>query len=111
MRLGVPHAVDVETPPTHTCIHPISTLVPISNVSCSVLVPVSRYHGWHGAGRMFVLPVEGKTSGRDGDKEGVYDYAQEGGEIAELFGDFCRKNLCMEGWDFIMDAMAYKVAV
>lgn len=44
-----------------------------------------------------------------GDIEGVVDYANEGGEVAEIFGDFCRKSLCMESWDFIVDAVAYKV--
>ena len=43
------------------------------------------------------------------DHEGVLDYAEEGGEVAEVFGDFCRQSLCMESWDFIMDAVAYKV--
>lgn len=58
---------------------------------------------------MFVLPVEGITSQRGGDNEGVYDYAQEGGAVAELFGDFCRQSLCMESWDFVLDSIAYKV--
>ena len=25
-----------------------------------------------------------------------------------MFGDFCRQSLCMESWDFIMDAVACK---
>ena len=42
-------------------------------------------------------------------QEGVYELAQKGGEIAEVFGEFCRDSLCMESWDFIIDCMAYKV--
>ena len=53
--------------------------------------------------------IEGITSPSVRDNEGVLDYAQEGGDVAELFGDFCRQNLCMENWEFIMDAMASKV--
>ena len=56
-----------------------------------------------------MVPIEGPTSPSVRDNEGVLDYAREGGEVAELFGDFCRQSLCMESWDFIMDSMAYKV--
>lgn len=77
--------------------------------TCSALVPVSRYYGWHGARNVSVVPLEGQTSQILDGKEGVYDYAQEGGEVAEVFGEFCRNSLCMESWDFIMDSVAYKV--
>lgn len=86
-----------------------STLSRISHDSCSALIPVSRYYGWHGVRRRYVLPVEVPTSQSVDDKEGVYDFAQEGGEVAEIFGEFCRKNLCMESWEFIRDSVVYKV--
>ena len=56
-----------------------------------------------------MVPLEGLISPPGGEIEGAVDYAQEGGEVAEIFGDFCRKSLCMESWDFIVDAVAYKV--
>ena len=68
-----------------------------------------KYYGWHGAINRFVVPLEGQSSRSADDNEGVYDYAQEGGEVAEMFGEFCQKSLCMENWEFIMDSVAYKV--
>lgn len=59
---------------------------------------------------MHVVPVEGLTTrSADINNEGVLDYAEEGGEVADLFGDFCRRSLCGESWDFILDTVAYKV--
>eukprot|EP00904_Undaria_pinnatifida_P000029 jgi/Undpi1/10026/HiC_scaffold_28.g12480.m1 len=57
---------------------------------------------------MPVLPVEGQVYLPIHGKDGVSDFAQKGGEVAEVFGEFCRDSLCMESWDFIMDCMAYK---
>eukprot|EP00904_Undaria_pinnatifida_P000034 jgi/Undpi1/10030/HiC_scaffold_28.g12484.m1 len=74
----------------------------------SVLVPVGEYHGVCGAKKMCVVPIESSTTRSVDDHEGVLDYAEEGGEVAEVFGDFCRQSLCMESWDFIMDVVAYK---
>ena len=58
---------------------------------------------------MSVLPVEGQVYLPIHGKYGVSDFAQKGGEVAEVFGEFCRDSLCIESWDFIMDCMAYKV--
>eukprot|EP00904_Undaria_pinnatifida_P000027 jgi/Undpi1/10024/HiC_scaffold_28.g12478.m1 len=74
----------------------------------SALVPVCRHYGCIGGGKTFVLPVQGHYCRSDCDKQGVCDFAHEGGELAKMFGDFCRKNLCMESWDFIMDSVAYE---
>lgn len=57
-----------------------------------------------------MLPVEVPTSQSVEGNEGVYDFAQEGGEVAEIFGEFCRKSLCMESWEFIRDSVVYKVS-
>ena len=74
-----------------------------------MLVPVSRYYGWHGAGNGDVVPLDGQASQSIDFNEGVYDYAQAGGEVAEIFGEFCRQSLCMESWEFILDSVAFKV--
>lgn len=36
-------------------------------------------------------------------------YAREGGDLATLFGNFCRHCLCEESWEFIVEAVAYEV--
>lgn len=43
----------------------------------------------------------------DDDPDGVVDLAREGGVTAELFGRFCRNNLCMKSWDFVVAAVQY----
>lgn len=86
-----------------------SPVVLTSLYACSALVPVCRHYGCIGGGKTFVLPVQGHYCRSDCDKQGVCDFAHEGGELAKMFGDFCRKNLCMESWDFIMDSVAYEV--
>lgn len=32
----------------------------------------------------------------------------KGGPISDKFGLFCRANLCMESWDFIVEAVHYE---
>lgn len=98
-------ALAVETKHTRIC----SLVVSTSDLCGSVLVPVYDYYGWSNTGRAYVVPIEGPTSPSVRSNEGVLDFAREGGEIAELFGDFCRQNLCMESWDFLVDSVAYKV--
>lgn len=83
--------------------------MPVVHESCSVFVPVSKYHGRHGKGKTGVVPLEVPIRRTFDNQRNVYYYAQEGGEVAELFGEFCRKNLCMESWDFVLDSVAYKV--
>lgn len=59
---------------------------------------------------MSVMPLEEEPILRSFDSPGrIYSYAQEGGEVATIFGDYCRKSLCMESWDFVLDSVAYKV--
>ena len=109
MDLDVPHALPVEK--KHTRIY--SLVAPLhaqtSDRCGSVMVPVNDYHGWFRADRRHVVPIEDPKSPSVRDKKGVLDYAKEGGEVSDMFGDFCRQNLCMESWEFIMDSVAYKV--
>lgn len=98
-------ALAVETKHTRIC-----SLVVLTSDRCgSVLVPVYDYYGWFHTGRAYVVPIEVPTSLSVCANEGVLDYAREGGEIAELFGEFCRQTLCMESWEFLVDSVAYKV--
>lgn len=106
--LRFPHALPVETELTR--IYPlVMSLARTSDRCGSVLVPVYDYHGWFRTGKGHVVPIEGPTCPSALDKRGVLDYAKEGGEVAEMFGEFCKQNLCMESWDFIMVSIAYKV--
>lgn len=40
--------------------------------------------------------------------EGVLALAVKGGEMAHEFDTFCKKHLCQESWDFIVDATHYE---
>ena len=67
---------------------------------------------WCGFGTPKVVPTEvssvlGKPSGRK--RDGVLEYAEEGGEVAAMFESFCARNLCGESWDFIVAARKYEV--
>ena len=82
----------------------------------SLLVPMARAHrgGLRSWTRAAVLPVEGvdfndfETASGVG---GVLALATVGGETAELFTNFCRRNLTMESWDFIKAALHYETTV
>lgn len=78
-------------------------------------MPIARYQGWVGsAWRYSVVPVEGgKFRGTTRRKpvpvaDGIIDFASDGGRPAELFGEFCEKNLCSESWDFVVIAVHYE---
>lgn len=43
-----------------------------------------------------------------GDVEGSLCIAKNGGQMSDRFGKFCQKNLCMESWDFVLDAINYE---
>lgn len=77
---------------------------------------MARAHsgGWRSWTRGAVLPVEG-TDFNDfetaSDVGGLLALATKGGEMAELFGNFCRRNLTLESWDFIVAALHYEAKV
>ncbi|CAN0051108.1 unnamed protein product, partial [Ectocarpus fasciculatus] len=57
-----------------------------------------------------VAPVEDSTySEKMPGVEGMLALVREGGDMRERFERFCRTNLCMESWDFIIDAAHYEV--
>lgn len=66
-------------------------------------------HGLRARFKSSIVPVEHVAGvGASTDAQGVLALATKGGEMANRFGDFCRKHLCQESWDFIADAMRYE---
>lgn len=62
-----------------------------------------KNHGWR---KQAVIPVADDSDVADMD--GVHALATKGGEMAQRFGRFVQENLCMESWDFIVDAVQYE---
>ena len=83
----------------------------------SLLIPMMRAHrgGLRSWTRAAVLPVEGADLNDLGtisdDVGGALAIATAGGEMAELFTEFCRSNLTVESWDFIQAALRYEITV
>lgn len=79
-----------------------------------VIIPLGAYEKWFGESKAAILPVE---EGDDipmepiSDTDGVLEIASKGGISSDRFGEFCRKNLCMESWDFIVEAVQYQVCI
>lgn len=56
-----------------------------------------------------VYPVGDNSPGDSTDElDGVLEFARKGEATAERFGEFCRVNLCMESWDFIVEVVHYE---
>lgn len=56
-----------------------------------------------------IVPVENIDGvGTAAGMQGVLTLASTGSGMADLFADFCRKHLCQESWDFIVDATRYE---
>lgn len=75
----------------------------------SVLVPVATHDSRCGCSRTRVLTTQREVSKQDPNHAGVLEYAREDGAVASLFKAFCKDNLCMDSWEFIVDAAAYEV--
>eukprot|EP00752_Nemacystus_decipiens_P012960 g11469.t1 len=78
-----------------------------------LLVPMVRAHrcGLHSWLRTTVVPVEAidsDTFEAGSGVDGLLSLATAGGEMAELFSKFCRRNLTIESWDFILAALLYE---
>lgn len=78
----------------------------------SLLVPMmrSRHLTFHGVGGVGIVPVELNfdSENTSDDVEGSLLLAKNGGNNANLFGKLCQKSLCMESWDFVLDAINYE---
>lgn len=61
--------------------------------------------------RFAVVPVEDGAHAEVVGIDSVLTLARNCGEMGELFGRFCRTNLCMESWDFIVDVIHYETKV
>lgn len=70
--------------------------------------------------RAEVIPIEGTDSNdleaapleaAPSDEGGLLALATKGGKTAELFRDFCRRNLTMESWYFIIAVLHYETTV
>ena len=87
---------------------------PRSMSSCCsrLLVSVAIHDDWFGLGISRVVPTEvysrPPTSSRP-KRDGVLEFFQEGGVVAANFEHFCTRNLCGEGWDFVVAACKYEV--
>ena len=102
--------------PTSQAVHMVSGIImlaPNLNALCwSTVVPLS-FHARFGKRR--VMPssasrrVYHSTSFASREREPTcLRYAREGGEVATLFGEYCRHCLCEESWEFIVEGVAYE---
>ncbi|CAN0076887.1 unnamed protein product, partial [Ectocarpus sp. 13 AM-2016] len=41
--------------------------------------------------------------------EGVLALVREGGDMGQRFEHYCKTNLCLESWDFLVDAAFYEM--
>lgn len=72
------------------------------------MVRVHRHNHWSWFAHA-VSPVErGPAVGVPPGTEDLLTLARGGGALGERFAQFTRENLCMESWDFIVDAIRYQ---
>lgn len=100
-----------------TFIRPRTGLVlpPSSQAVCAtwsndrLLVPLVSYSKCQGyrVDKALVIPVEDSTPAYEMD--GVLAMASKGGDMCNRFESFCRENLCMESWYFIVDVVLYEM--
>ena len=92
---------------------PVSSLYPPSRGF--PVIPLASYYPWRGTTcldrhhRHVLLPAEETACRSYNGKEKVYDHAHEGGAVANIFEEFCRKILCMASWNFIMSSVSNKI--
>ena len=72
---------------------------------------MARVHrgGWRSWTRTAIVPVENNVYNQD--FHGVLAIASAGGGVADHFAKFCRENLTLESWEFILDALEYEKMV
>lgn len=71
----------------------------------SFVTPLAAHFKQHGWTKQAVIPLEEDVN----DFPGLHEIAKTGGEMAQRFGRFVQENLCMESWDFILDAVQYEM--
>eukprot|EP00903_Cladosiphon_okamuranus_P009869 g9375.t1 len=61
-----------------------------------------RYHAMSSVGDQYSWQIDAEGG------PACLSYAREGGDLATLFGAFCKRYLCEESWDFLLEAVAYE---
>ncbi|CAN0314603.1 unnamed protein product [Ectocarpus sp. 6 AP-2014] len=92
----------------HFAVEAMAFLFGIQVFTHGLIVPLLAHYKEYGWVNPSVLPVEDEPSSND-DVDGVHALAVKGGDMAERFGRFVQENLCMESWDFIVDAVKYEM--
>ncbi|CAM9756489.1 unnamed protein product [Scytosiphon promiscuus] len=107
-------AADV-IPPSHV-VHLLSDMivliVMVNVLYWSAVFPLALHYRF---GKKRVVPSVASTGGYHSESTSSREnpdtclrLAREGGEIAHLFGEYCRRSLCMESWDFILESVSYE---
>lgn len=71
------------------------------------MTPLWAHYKCHGWTRQPVVPVQEDPD--TANLPGVHELAKQGGDLSQRFGRFVQENLCMESWDFILDAVQYEM--
>lgn len=75
----------------------------------SVLLPLASHKMWYRRVKSLVVPVPGNpASVMVAAVGGVLDLACSSGDIGVRFGKYCQDNLCLENWEFVLSALAYR---
>lgn len=85
-----------------------------------MLLPMAQYEGWPCCRfkSSAVFNADGDTKSVDpvadaemAEVNGILILTSENthADLGKLFGQFCRKYLCMESWEFILEAVRYQV--
>ncbi|CAM9794056.1 unnamed protein product [Pylaiella littoralis] len=93
----------------HVAVETLAFLFGFNVLIHSLLTPLVTHFKNNGWTKKVLVPVE-EDLGID-DLPGVHELAKQGGEMAQRFGRFVQENLCMESWDFIVDAVQYEMQI
>lgn len=118
IRKGViPHSVPIHAMEEFLVLSKI-----VNSFVWSMLLPMSQFDGWRCCGPFH--RVELGTEGSFRPVEDIWEAELTGvsgvlslvrrfsnGEIVQLFESYCRKHLCLESWEFILEAVRYEVCV
>ncbi|CAM9677161.1 unnamed protein product [Ectocarpus fasciculatus] len=101
-----------DAPEVHVAVEVCALMYGISAGIWGLLIPTLRVHGGGCSGlfRGAVVPVEdgGFLEEMPG-VEGVLELVRNGGDMGDRFEHYCKTNLCLESWDFLVDAALYEM--
>ncbi|CAM9830632.1 unnamed protein product, partial [Ectocarpus sp. 12 AP-2014] len=101
-----------DVPEVHVVVQVCALMFGISAGFRGLLIPALRAHrgGCRGFFRGAVVPVEdGAYLEEMSGVEGVLALVREGGDMSKRFEHYCKTNLCLESWDFLVDAAFYEM--